>query len=229
MITRRIRSFAGLHKLFLSHGHSHYIYRGESSAKYELRPKIGRYNVITRDDAADQEVYLLEAFKRRASPHVSLIPSNDWEWLAVAQHYGLATRLLDWTENLLVAAYFATVLTRTDHSERIIYALDSGVLHESDETISPFELDNASIYRPKHITNRISAQSGLFTVHPNPAEKFTHDQLERIVISKNAVLDISIALDKYGFNKATMFPGLDGVAFHINDWHLRGERDDIPV
>src|SRR5262245_4587032 len=53
------------------------------------------------------ESRLFRRFKDRSLPHLTFTPHDDWEWLAVAQYFGLPTRLLDWSGNPLVPAYFA--------------------------------------------------------------------------------------------------------------------------
>jgi hypothetical protein len=142
----------------------------------------------------------------------------------MAQHYGLATRLLDWTENPLVAAHFA--LEGRANGDRVIYAMDKTVLPPVAQETSPFDIEGVVLYEPSHVSTRIAAQSGLFTAHSQPAETFTHPQLDRWVIVDEAVIRLSIAVDRYGFNRATLFPGLEGIAYHVNDWHLRGARED---
>jgi hypothetical protein len=83
-----------------------WILRGVSSPDHYPVPSIGREKIYGPYKLA-QEERLIQEFKHRA---VSLIDGgsfDDWHWLAYAQHLGVPTRLLDWTVNPLVAAFFA--------------------------------------------------------------------------------------------------------------------------
>jgi hypothetical protein len=81
------------------------LFRGQEQ-DWELIPKIGRVGFRNiGDENAEQK--MLDDFKRLSMPHLLRVPKNDWDWLALAQHHGMATRLLDWTTNPLVALWFA--------------------------------------------------------------------------------------------------------------------------
>ena len=83
------------------------IFRGLPDRSYELVPSIGRKEFTGESTLKGAERRMLQLFKESALPYLSFSPRDDWEWLALAQHHGLPTRLLDWTTNPLVAVYFA--------------------------------------------------------------------------------------------------------------------------
>jgi len=85
-------------------------YRGAGRAKYGLLPTLYRHNTITSvDHIARLESQLMTRFRQRSIPLHSRSLSDDWDALFFMQHYGVPTRLLDWTENPFIGMYFAAM------------------------------------------------------------------------------------------------------------------------
>ena len=105
-----------------------YCFRGQSDARWNLIPSMFRSLVgvnppINGTDAewiARSERDIYREFHRSSKPHIDNI--DQWELLCIAQHYGVPTRLLDWTRNLLVATYFA--LTNADADNVAVWCMN---------------------------------------------------------------------------------------------------------
>jgi len=80
------------------------LFRGQRTDE-TLLPKIARIHVAPLRDGVEKA--MLVEFKRMSKPLLREETRSDWDWLALAQHHGLATRLLDWTQNPLAALWFA--------------------------------------------------------------------------------------------------------------------------
>lgn len=134
--------------------------------------------------------------------------------MALAQHHGLPTRLLDWTRNPLVAAYFA--VEHNSDEDSLVYAYPNEKFIITTRSKDPFKRpDDGAKFIPRHITSRITAQAGLFTVHAKPLEPLESPEMERLIIKREARKDFKRVLNRYGIHRAILFPGLDGLAEHI--------------
>lgn len=209
------------------------FYRGQSKAEYSLRPSIGRYLTAferkgnTKKELLDEEAQALTVFEREIHLYVDKPPETEWQLLALAQHHGLPTRLMDWTLSPLVALYFAT--EKPAEKDNAVYALRpiGNIVQtlQKEKDIFPLDVEDVWHYYPSHVTSRIRAQSGVFTVHHDPTvplDSLSHLYLSRITIKSSVTNDINERMFDYGISRRMLFPDLDGVA----DWVKRMKFDE---
>lgn len=207
------------------------LYRGQATDK-PLLPKIARYD-LPNLDVTERE--MLKDFQRRSLHLIDLQPGNLWDWLALAQHHGMATRLLDWTENPLIALWFSmaakTDIREDDYSVVWGFNVPKEDIVQSTQENDPFQEGETKVFQPNHITKRISAQFGWFTIHKYNAEKkfipFERnreysERLFKIKVSSVCFSECKRRLHNFGINSASMYPDIDGLAKHV-EWLFLGQ------
>ena len=205
---------------YRAHPPTGWWFRGQANSSWELLPKAGRPQYSLPDG---RSLGRFRRWSRQALAYLPDLPSNDWERLAVAQHYGLATCLLDWTYNPLVALYFACY--ELPSLDGTVFCYDPKVY--LDEMVVP--LDSAECrgagFIPRAISPRILNQKSVFTVHlpatqtiqvePHYAWK-DHSTLAKLVIPAKLKPELIEMLNDYGINSVTLFPDLEGLSRHVN-------------
>lgn len=222
--TLRLTDVDMLHKVFRgfrSHDGFGYVFRGHAQASWDLLPKAGRPEFYLPHD---RDLGRFNAWGRKAVAYTSL-SSSYLEQLALAQHHGLATRLLDWSMNPLVACYFAC----SDHADKDgavwMYEMDNAVMTDEVARETLKEQRGVFGYLPKAAFPRVINQKGLFTVHCDASHHIDVKQsrfgseftnLMQLYIPATLKAEILDLLADYGIDRSCLFPDLDGLSAHIN-------------
>ena len=134
-------------------------YRGHTDISWDLIPKVQRGFVGNDEELFRKERYYTNDFQARASLFKSSKPKlyEYANWLTLMQHYGLPTRLLDWSRSPLVALYFAVSDICNSEKDACVWLLTPGKLNTTVKLEKPSSVDgkeyvNSFIYNMEHNT-----------------------------------------------------------------------------
>lgn len=223
--------------------HRAWVYRGHSVASWKLESSLYRafseVEAITpirkharKIDKKGHEKIALDKFSANAHLYLTHVPKDNdaLSWLAIMQHHGAPTRMLDFTFSPYVAAYFALEAGTEDAA---IYSLKHSVLKEIDANyykdknldqmyknlLSTENEEFLYVFEPHFTNQRLMAQQGVFIIPSKndvPLEsiialyKLEDREMVKYIIPKNLRREGLKKLQKMNITAHMLFPGLDG-------------------
>lgn len=193
------------------------FFRGQSSIEYKLIPSIGRMFKDGEDTNLKQfERNVFEDFKRKYSMFTDAKPKNDKEFLFLAQHYGLPTRLLDWTYNPLIALYFACC-SKFDKNGVVYQSYPFSMMIFDENTDDILSFPHTTVLIPNMTDIRYKNQNGLFVLYPEPWKENVEHVTTKYTIPAECKRNILTKLEKIGITRSFIMPSLDSLCKDIVD------------
>jgi len=212
-------------------------FRGHKRAEWNLIPGEYRFTYIDPEEMRSE-------FMLKARALLDSSPTSDWEWYFLMQHYGLPTRLLDWTVGSLIGLHFA-LWDDTGESDAAVWVLDPWRLNKWTTRKSELVLTSDSaaqkylypVYQTKSIPRRpiavvppynsprITVQRGTFTVHgsnPDGIDRQFTSRLAKVHLPKDYCIQMRRELRYAGISEFTLFPDLDGLSRDIRAAEIEG-------
>lgn len=205
-------------------------FRGHAHVKWSLTPSALRYK---HQSDRERALQLVSEFKRVAEIKLSRPPAvgEHLKWVQLAQHYGLPTRLLDWTESATIGLYFACL---NESSDGIVFMLNPVDLNKMSYPQTPRVLDaglDAPIIEkylklhgkrkkrgaktvavnPVWNSERLMLQKGVFTLHGSRFDLDHHQapSLVALPVLRDSKAQLLMELERVGVDEMSIFPELE--------------------
>jgi hypothetical protein len=199
------------------------VYRGQSSNVYDLVSSLGR---LPQHLSAERQRELATAafirFKSEYHLYYPLTAANDWDILALAQHHGMPTRLLDWSLSPLVALFFAVENSKPPHvdprscsdavvymmpvtASRVNWVVSSQLPNDINCTI---DYDGLTLLTPDYHSERLRAQLGVFMMASNPFDHIEKEPFVQFVFPVHLLASIKVELMTMGVTRKSIYRDL---------------------
>lgn len=181
--THIIESWGEFQELVAGPKYRRWAFRGQGKSEWPLNTTLSRYLIdykVHQDSWAHQEARIIRIFRRKAGLFLQHVPKEDdvFEWLALMQHHGAPSRLLDFTWSPFVAAFFALEKAKTDCA---VWAVNFSILKDMEynfplEKSSHRKTSRKNAPRPEDLKNY--ARFFLYNTVPfvTPGEPYNMNQ-----------------------------------------------------